>query len=445
MYMILILIILNFKSLILFKNNFIFLILMCLMNLIFSMFIFLNFNYMNSFLWNYIYYIFGMDYLSMNLIFLTFWIMTFSMLSNLDNLLNNKKMIYMYLMMLLMLSLILTFLSMNILIFYIFFEISLIPIILIIMGWGYQIDRIQASMYMMFYTLFGSLPLLIMIMYLYSKMNSIMFIFLQMKIINLNNLYFFYMMNFAFLVKMPMYFMHLWLPKAHVEAPISGSMILAGVMLKLGSYGIYRFMLMFPSLYMNCNFLIIITLLGSLISSMICLNQSDMKVIIAYSSIVHMNMLLSSMFTLFFVSFKGSILMMIAHGLCSSGLFYIVNLNYERFNSRNIFINKGLINLLPSLSLWWFLMCSSNFSAPPSLNLFSEIFLLMGLIQWSNYLIVFIIMNLFLSSCYSIFLYGFIQYGKLNYMFYNFKMINCFEFMVLMMHWLPLNLIFLIF
>nr|QTC30736.1 NADH dehydrogenase subunit 4 [Psyttalia lounsburyi] len=398
---------------------------------------FLNIFFLNYY-WFMINYMFGADYISYSLMLLTMWIL------NLSIYLNKISKKFSYIFIFLLLNILMTFVSLNLMIFYIFFETSLIPIILIIMGWGYQIDRIQASMYMFFYTLFGSLPLLIIILMIYQEKNSLMMNLMNLMNLKYKTMYFFIFMNMAFIIKMPMYLFHLWLPKAHVEAPISGSMILAGIMLKLGSYGLYRSMMIFPKLMNNFNkMMICICLIGSLISSLICLNQSDLKIIVAYSSVVHMSLMLASMFTLFNMSLKGSLMMMIAHGLCSSSMFYLVNLNYMRLKSRNNMINKNMLNIYPSISLWWFLVYSSNFSAPPSLNLFSEIFLLMGLIQWNLFLMSILILILFFSTCYSIFIYSFSQYGKMNFSMFMMNNIMCKEYLIIILHWLPLNMMFL--
>nr|AHX97830.1 NADH dehydrogenase subunit 4 [Pseudognaptodon sp. QL-2014] len=415
-------------------------------NLFLIFFMFLNFNFFLNYYWNNINYFLGIDYVSFSLCLLNFWIMSLSIYSN--NLFIFKKFNknFMIIMINLTLILIMTFCSMNMLMFYIFFEISLIPIMMIIMGWGYQIDRIQASMYMLFYTLFGSLPLLMIMLYIYMKFFTLNFNFMMLckDFYNFNSLLFFFMMISAFLIKLPMYLTHLWLPKAHVEAPVSGSMILAGIMLKLGSYGIYRLIMIFNNLMSNFSiYLLIISLFGSMISSLICLNQSDLKIIVAYSSVVHMSVLLAGILTLYNLGLKSSLMLMIAHGLCSSGMFLIVNINYERILTRNIFINKNLINIFPFMTLWWFLICSSNFSAPPSLNLLSEIMLFNSIIQWNYFLMILIILISFFSTCYSIFLYSFSQYGKMNYTFLNFKYINCLEILLMILHWMPLNLIFL--
>nr|YP_009728667.1 NADH dehydrogenase subunit 4 [Asobara japonica]QHR84923.1 NADH dehydrogenase subunit 4 [Asobara japonica] len=441
MMMSMIMLILSIYFMIIFMTN-IWKMFILILNLFMMMFLMFKYNIYFNYYWNKIFYNLGMDKISFSLSLLTIWIMILSIMTM--TLKTKNKKIFMNLMLFMTLTLLLSFLSMNMMTFYIYFETSLIPIILIIMGWGYQIDRIQASMYMLFYTLVGSLPLLIMIMLIQQNNNTSMMNILWMKnIYNMNNLYLFLIMNMAFFIKMPMYMLHLWLPKAHTEAPISGSMVLAGIMLKLGSYGLYRSMMIFPNMMTSMNiYMIIISLIGSLISSLICMNQNDLKVIVAYSSIVHMSMLLSSMFTLYKMSFKGSLLMMIAHGLCSSGMFFLVNLNYERIQSRSMFMNKNLINILPSLTLWWFLLSIANFSAPPSMNLFSEMLMLNSLIQWNSLLIFIIIFISFFSTCYSIFIYSFSQYGKIN-IYFNFKSINCKEYLIIIMHWLPLNLLFL--
>nr|AHA52543.1 NADH dehydrogenase subunit 4 [Ichneutes sp. QL-2013] len=398
-----------------------------------------------NFMFSKIFFNFMMDSISFNLILLSIWIMMLSFLTSYKFSKIKNKLKYYLILTFMLLILIKCFLSMNLFFFYFFFETSLIPMLMLIMGWGNQIDRIQASLYMILYTLFGSLPLLLMMIYFFKTYNSLQMNILNM--INLNNLmniFFFIMLTLGFLVKMPMYMIHLWLPKAHVEAPISGSMILAGIMLKLGSYGIYRMMTFNNLLFKNfCPMILILNLIGSMYASLICLNNSDLKIIVAYSSIVHMNMMLASLICMSNWSFLGSMMMMISHGICSSGMFCLVNFNYERIKSRNMFLNKGLLNIMPSLTLWWFLLCSSNFSAPPSLNLFSEIILFNSMIMWFKYLMIMIMPIIFFSTYYSIYLYSYTQHGNYNLNLFNFKNINIKELLINLMHWLPLNLIFL--
>lgn len=162
-----------------------------------------------------------------------------------------------------------------------------------------------------------------------------------------------------------MYFVHLWLPKAHVEAPVAGSMILAGVILKLGGYGLLRFILIFLNVGIKINYIfIIIRIVGGIFVSLICLRQIDIKALIAYSSVSHIGLVLRGIITLNYWGICGAFVIIIAHGLCSSGLFCLANIIYERTNRRSFFLNKGLINLIPVISLWWFLFRCCNMAAP---------------------------------------------------------------------------------
>nr|AYQ18978.1 NADH dehydrogenase subunit 4 [Scymninae sp. 4 ACP-2013] len=384
---------------------------------------------------------YGYDCLSFFLMLLSLWIMFLMYMSSFKiYIYKNYINIYMLLLNFLMFSLFMVFCSLNMFSFYLFFEFSLIPTLLIILGWGYQPERIQAGLYLFFYTMIASLPMMIFL-FNYLKLNfNLSFLFMMSDL----NLVMFFLLNMVFFVKIPMFMVHLWLPKAHVEAPVSGSMILAGIMLKLGGYGLMRFLILFMSLGMKFNFFLInFSLLGSILISLVCLRQSDMKSLIAYSSVVHMGLMLSSLMTLKLWSFKGCLIMMIAHGLCSSGLFVLANINYERFMSRSIWINKGLINILPSLSLWWFLMVSSNMAAPPSLNLGSEIMMINSIISYSNFFLPMILILSFFSAAYSLYLFSFIQHGKLNLNIKNYYNVSVREYLLLFLHWFPLNLFIL--
>lgn len=156
----------------------------------------------------------------------------------------------------------------------------------------------------------------------------------------------------AFFIKIPIYLFHVWLPKAHVEAPVYGSIILAGVLLKIGRYGLIRFLEILVRLGVKYNYVIFsVGIIGGLLVRIVCLVQIDLKRLVAYSSVVHMNIILCSLITLNKIGFIRSYIMMISHGLCSSGLFYIVNLYYERSGRRLLILNKGMIGKLPSLSI----------------------------------------------------------------------------------------------
>nr|QTH79168.1 NADH dehydrogenase subunit 4 [Heptamelus sp.] len=393
--------------------------------------------------WSHLGFYLMSDLLSFGLILLTFWICSLMILSSqMIFHYNFNKKYFLFLIMMLMLFLFLTFSVENLFLFYIFFECSLIPTLCLILGWGSQLDRLQAGFYLMFYTLFASLPFLFGLFYLYLEEKTLSFMLFFENFVFFGNIYFYMCMIFAFLVKMPMFLVHLWLPKAHVEAPISGSMILAGVMLKLGGYGLLRMMKILLEVSMKFNFYIIsISMIGGILVSFVCLFQVDMKSLIAYSSVVHMSMLLMGLFTCFSWGLSGSFLLMISHGLCSSGMFCLVNIIYERLGSRSMLINKGLINFMPSMSLWWFLLCSSNMAAPPSLNLMGEIMLINSIISWSNNCLFLLIFLSFFSSSYSLYLYSFSQHGKFNCGIYSFSQGYIREFLLMILHWLPLNLL----
>nr|YP_009488078.1 NADH dehydrogenase subunit 4 [Anopheles pseudotibiamaculatus]AWB99949.1 NADH dehydrogenase subunit 4 [Anopheles pseudotibiamaculatus] len=389
-------------------------------------------------------YYFGIDMISYGLILLSFWICGLMLMaSEKVYLLNNYKNLFLFMIMFLLLMLILTFSSMSMFMFYLFFEASLIPTLFLILGWGYQPERLQAGVYLLFYTLLASLPLLIGIFYILSEKNSLNFSILNNEIfMNMNMLYL--SLILAFLVKMPMFLVHLWLPKAHVEAPVSGSMILAGILLKLGGYGLLRMFSLLQISGVKYNFWwISISLVGGVLISLICLRQTDLKALIAYSSVAHMGIVLSGLLTMTYWGITGSYALMIAHGLCSSGLFCLANISYERMGSRSLLINKGLLNFMPTLSLWWFLLCSGNMAAPPTLNLLGEISLLNSIVSWSWVSMIMLAGLSFFSAAYSLYLFAYSQHGKVYSGISFFSVGSVREFLLLMLHWLPLNMLIL--
>nr|AYR05265.1 NADH dehydrogenase subunit 4 [Coleoptera sp. ACP-2013] len=410
------------------------------------MFFFLTFIYMLNFSFSSLFmnisYYLGEDLLSFMLIILSFWICSLMILASEKlNKTGNYINLFMTVILLLMISLFMTFSFLNLFGFYLFFEISLIPTLILIIGWGYQPERIEAGMYLLFYTLFVSLPMMIVLFNFYETYNSLDYYFLS---VDLNNVFIYLCMNMVFFVKIPMFFIHLWLPKAHVEAPVAGSMILAGIMLKLGGYGLLRVMKMFIGLSGSVNFIfIVISLVGGFFVSLICLCQSDMKSLIAYSSVAHMGLAFSGIMTMNIWGMWGSLVLMLAHGLCSSGLFCLANIIYERVHSRSLYLNKGMINLLPSFSFWWFLLCSSNMAAPPSLNLLGEIILINSLVMYSKYTMIFLSLISFFSAVYSLYLYSFSQHGKYYSGIYSVYSGNVREFLLLFLHWVPLNVLIL--
>nr|YP_010309856.1 NADH dehydrogenase subunit 4 [Endotricha kuznetzovi]UMR54969.1 NADH dehydrogenase subunit 4 [Endotricha kuznetzovi] len=410
------------------------------MLLMMMMFMFMNVSIFSENFCN-LSYMISCDIMSFGLILLSIWICMLMMMAS-ENLfkMNYYVEFFMFNLIFLLVMLFMTFSVMNLFMFYLFFEGSLIPTLMLIVGWGYQPERIQAGMYLLFYTLFASLPLLLGILYLFNKMGNNNIYFL--KFMNLNIYLLYLSMIMAFLVKMPMYFVHLWLPKAHVEAPVSGSMILAGIMLKLGGYGLMRVLILMENMSLKLNFIwVSLSLVGGFYISLKCFCQIDMKSLIAYSSVAHMSLVIGGIMTMNYWGYMGSYILMIGHGLCSSGMFCLANINYERLHSRSLYINKGMMNFMPSMSLWWFLLLSSNMAAPPSLNLLGEISLINSLVGWSWISMIMLILVSFFSAGYSLYLYSYIQHGKYYTGMYSFYTGVSREYLLLILHWLPLNLL----
>nr|UPL65398.1 NADH dehydrogenase subunit 4 [Parathyginus sp.] len=386
-------------------------------------------------------YGYGMDTISYWMILLTFWVIFLMLLASFSvKCTYNYTVEFVFVNIILILSLFLSFSTINLFMFYLYFESMMIPTLFLIFGWGYQPERLLAGFYLLFYTLFASLPMLVGLLYLYYYQGSLFYFMISINC----NFYIYLSLILAFLFKMPMTFVHFWLPKAHVEAPVSGSMILAGVLLKLGGYGMYRVFYFMGEFSVKYNFIFIfLSLLGSFMVGMLCLCQFDMKSMIAYSSVAHMSLVIGGIMSLNVFGIYGSLVLMLGHGLCSSALFALANIVYERSHSRSLFINSGLIIFMPSMSMFWFLFSINNMASPPSLNLLGEIFLINSIMSYNTILFVFLCFSSFLGCAYSIYLYSITQHGSL-YSGLNLDNGGTMrEYMLLFFHWFPLNILFL--
>ena len=358
---------------------------------------------------------FSCDSLRWFIVILTFWIIVLILLSSHSYKVTNffyQK--FTFVLILILLLLFFTFTCSDLLSFYIFFEGSLIPIYLLIVGWGYQPERLQAGIYLLLYTIFASLPLLISIFFVGDYVGGFSISLLSFGCDESMWVSFWFIFSiFAFLVKLPAFYVHLWLPKAHVEAPVSGSIILAGVLLKLGCYGLIRFMIFFQGkVAFLSRVLVSLGLMGGLAVRFICLRQVDLKALIAYSSVRHMGLALGGLGRWGLWGYSSCLYTCVAHGLCSSGLFFLSGVIYERRSSRRMIINKGILEIMPSIAFWWFIYCIGNMAAPIVLNLVGELGLLGRILRFSFLSLILLILFSFIGACYSLYLFSSTQHGS---------------------------------
>jgi len=423
-----------FINLILVNNNLI----MFYYNLCYFIRFLIIFNYIfKNLIYRSVILFFGHEYYSLMLFILRIWIIRLIIirLERIDKL---KILIFINLLFIL----IMFFSMMDILIFYFIFEIRLIPTFFLVIYWGINPERLSAAYYLIIYILMVSFPLLLYIFKIYMFRITLKFDVIKIIIVYYNfGIWEFFIIFTSFFIKIPIYLMHVWLPKAHVEAPVYGSMILAGILLKIGRYGIIRLLEIFFKIVNNYRYIVFrIRIIGRLLIRLRCMVQVDIKSLVAYSSVVHINLILCSLLTLIKLGILRGYIIIISHGLCSSGLFFMVNVYYRRTSSRLLLLNKGILTIIPTIAVWWFLLCSANFSFPLSLGFIREILILISLLNWDIILIFYLFIICFIRRAYSLYLFSYVQHGLIIFRGVKFKIGTIKEFLILIIHFFPLIL-----
>ncbi len=314
------------------------------------------------------------------------------------------------------------FCVLDLLMFYIFFESILIPMFLVVGIWGSRERKMLASYYFFLYTLLGSVVMLLSILYIYNQVGTTDYeILLTFVFSDFEQKILWFTFFLAFAAKVPMMPVHLWLPEAHVEAPTAGSVILAGVLLKLGTYGFIRFSLpLFPqaSFYFT-PFVYTVSLLGIVYASLTAIRQTDFKRIIAYTSVAHMNVVMLGIFSFNNVGIEGAILQSLSHGFVASALFVIIGVVYERYRTRLVKYYGGLVHTMPLYISVFLFFTMANIGFPGTSGFIGEFLIFAGSFKVNTSITFFGATGMVLGGCYALWLFNRIAYGNFKSQYIN--------------------------
>jgi NADH-quinone oxidoreductase subunit M len=300
------------------------------------------------------------------------------------------------------------------LLFYVFFEATLIPMYIIIGIWGGP-NRVYAAFKFFLYTLLGSLLTLVALVYLYLKSGSFSILDWHMLPLSMNEqLAIFGAFLLAFAVKVPMWPVHTWLPDAHVEAPTGGSVVLAAIMLKLGAYGFLRLSLPIvpDASHHLANFMIVLSLIAVVYIGLVALVQTDMKKLVAYSSIAHMGFVTLGFFLFNPLAMQGGIIQMISHGFISGAMFLCIGVLYDRMHSRRISDYGGVVNTMPKFAALFMLFAMANSGLPATSGFVGEFMVILGAVRHSFWVALIAATTLIFGAAYSLWMYKRVVFGE---------------------------------
>ena len=312
-----------------------------------------------------------------------------------------------------------TFTCLDFLFFFVFFESLLLPMFLVIGIYGGRFRRIKAGYYLAFYTLTGSLFLLLGILLIKSEVGTTNYLVIERILPTLplkKQLAIWVCLFMGFAVKVPLFPLHLWLPEAHVEAPTVGSVILAAFLLKIGGYGLIRwvFVMLPGATYYMTPLVNILALMGVVYGALTAMRQVDLKRIIAYSSVSHMNLGILGVLSCTTQGMEGFIFFMVAHGLVSTALFFLVDSLYVRLHTKLIYYFGGLVNIMPLFTVFFTFFNIANFSYPSTANFFAEILILLGIQKHSTFMFVIVGLGIIFGTLFSILLANRVCFGTVQ-------------------------------